>query len=445
MKISCVKKALIKQIDSVASQASLFCRNPGKDFSRSRKLSFAGTMKIVLGFGARSLSNELLDAFRFAPDAASPSAFVQCRNKILPGAFETVFKRFSMSSSRFCSPKLYKGYRLLAVDGSDIHIPTDPSDKDSFFPGANGQAPYSLLHLNALYDLLNRLYVDVSIQKRRNINESRALIDMMESSWLPPSIVIADRGYESYNVMAHFQEANWFYLIRIKDRASNGICSGLKLPDSPEFDMDLVMNMTRSMSNQVKALLKDRNSFRFVPQTCVFDYLPLLNNCRTSKPVFYSLPFRILRFSVSDTLAETVVTNLPRQLFPPDEIRSLYSLRWGIETSFRKLKHTVGLLHFHSKKTDSIFQEIYAALTMYNFTELVASSVVLRSGKSKHTYQVNFSVAVHVCKELLTKNLRPPDAETAIQKYVVPIRQNRKYKRIMSSSKRAVSFTYRVA
>ena len=40
--------------------------------------------------------------------------------------------------------------RLLAVDGSDIQIATNPDDEDTYFPGANGQKPYSLIHLNAL-------------------------------------------------------------------------------------------------------------------------------------------------------------------------------------------------------------------------------------------------------------------------------------------------------
>ncbi|WP_150856487.1 transposase [Streptococcus pneumoniae] len=26
-----------------------------------------------------------------------------------------------------------------------------------------------------------------------------------------------DRGYESYNLMAHFQEKGWLYIIRIRD------------------------------------------------------------------------------------------------------------------------------------------------------------------------------------------------------------------------------------
>ena len=53
-------------------------------------------------------------------------------------------------------------------------------------------------------------------------------------------------------------------------------------------------------------------------------------------------------------------------------------MRWGIETSFRNLKHTLGLLHLHAKKVEFVRQEIFAKLTMYNFCELITQSVVIR-------------------------------------------------------------------
>ena len=70
------------------------------------------------------------------------------------------------------------------------------------------------------------------------------------------------------------------------------------------------------------------------------------------------LPFRkvisillsIVRFRITDEALETVVTNLDANQFPPPELKKLYHMRWGIETSFRELKYTVGLLHFHAKR-----------------------------------------------------------------------------------------------
>ncbi len=37
--------------------------------------------------------------------------------------------------------------------------------------------------------------------------------------------------------------------------------------------------------------------------------------------------------------------------------KNLYASRWGIETSFRDLKYSIGLVNFHAKKKEGILQE----------------------------------------------------------------------------------------
>lgn len=66
---------------------------------------------------------------------------------------------------------------------------------------------------------------------------------------------------------------------------------------------------------------------------------------------------RIVRFPISETSYETILTNLPDNV-TPDKLKELYHRRWGIETSFRELKYSIGLSAFHSKNYDFILQEI---------------------------------------------------------------------------------------
>ena len=58
-------------------------------------------------------------------------------------------------------------------------------------------------------------------------------------------------------------------------------------------------------------------------------------------------------------------------------------MRRGIETSFRNLKHTLGLLHLHAKKVEFVLREIFAKLTMYNFCELITQSAVIRQAQKR--------------------------------------------------------------
>ena len=293
-----------------------------------------------------------------------------------------------------------------------------------------------------MYDLHQHIYVDALVQKSRKADESAALTAMVDRSAIESALLLADRGYESYNNLAHIQEKGWNFLIRIKDGTA-GIASGLALPATDEFDVPFHLKLTNKQSNEIKELLKDKNHYRHITNAIRFDYLP-----RTSRKhdpaVFFELHFRIVRFPISDTACETIITNLDASAFPLHDIKRLYAMRWGIETSFRNLKHTLGLLHLHAKKVEFVLQEIFAKLTMYNFCELITQSVVIRQAQKTHTYKVNFSDAVHICRQFFLGDVPPPILEAMLMRYISPIRPGRKDTRKLTQ-KSSASFTYRVA
>ena len=440
-RITIAKKKLNDAIDQLCEVSWMFSERPGKDFSRTRKLPFRKLISFILAMEGGSLTNEMLKYFGCSAEIPSSSAFVQQRGKINAFAFPDLFDLFVAKTD---SPKLYKGLRLIAADGSDIQIPTNPNHPDSYFPGSEGQASYNLLHLDALYDLLQHTYMDAILIGQKKVNERGNLCKMVDRSQLTDTLIIADRGYESYNLMAHIQEKGWFFLIRVKDiLRSGGIAEGLDLPASETFDMRVHLHLTTRQTNETKKLFKNRNQYRFIPVGNAFDFLPRKNH-KHDPVIFYELPFRIVRFKITDNLFETVVTNLDPLKFPPDELKRLYNMRWGIETSFRELKYTIGLLRFHAKKVEHIYQEVFARLIMYNFTELVTSPVIIQKADTKYAYKANFSVAVHVCRQFFLGNVSPPNVEALIRRYVSPIRPGRSMPR-KTTAKHAVSFIYRVA
>ena len=439
MKLNAVKKALYDTIQAMDDCKWFFSARPGKDNTRNRKFPFRKVIASILAFRGGTLNREIMDFYGLEPSVGTASAFIQQRAKILPEAFETLFQHFT---SKIDEHKLFHGLRLLAVDGSDLKTAANPDDPDSFFPGANGQKPYNLLHLNAMYDLLQCTYLDAVLQKRRNCNESAALTDMVDRSGIDNALLLADRGYESYNNLAHIQEKGWFFLIRIKDN-TNGITSGLTLPHTDKYDIPFRLKLTRKQTDSVKELLKDKNNYKRLSSDAHFDYLP--QKSRKHEPAtFYELHFRIVRFPISDTMHETIITNLDAEEFPMDAVKRLYAMRWGIETSFRSLKHTLGLLHLHAKKVEFVYQEIFAKLTMYNFCELITQSVVIQQGKRKHNYKVRFSDSVHICFEFFLGKVPPPNVEALLMRYISPVRPGRKDPRKLIQ-RTSVSFTYRVA
>ena len=441
MKMKKAKAILRSCIHDLNECKDYFTARPLKDFSRNGKLPFEQMIESILCMEAGSLLKEMLNYFGFREDIASTSAFVQKRAKILPEAFESLFDLFTKRISE-SGTETYRGFQLLAVDGSDFLTAANPGDPDSYFPGKENQKPYNLLHLNALYDVVQHIYVDALLQKRRCADECGALVSMTDRSLLKNVLLLADRGYESYNVLAHIQEKGWKFLFRVKDGVG-GIVSGLDLPDESVFDVSISLNLTNKQTNEVKLLLKDKNHYKYVGYSDRFDFLP--QKSRKHDPtLFFPLSFRVVRFPISENTFETVITNLDADSFPPSELKKLYAMRWGIETSFRELKYTVGLQHFHAKKTEFVHQEIFARLIMYNFYELITQSVVIHQKCRKYAYKVNFSAAVHICRQFFLSDLSPSRVEALLTRFISPIRPGRSNPRKLKN-KRPFGFTYRVA
>ncbi|WP_182364896.1 IS4 family transposase, partial [Roseburia inulinivorans] len=288
---------------------------------------------------------------------------------------------------------------------------------------------------NAFYDVLNRIYTDVLVQTAADYNEFRACATMIDRSKLENVILVADRGYENYNIFAHAIEKGWKFAIRVKDKNSNGIASGLNLPPNDEFDIDITQIFSRKNTKTTK-----NAGYKWMPVNQVFDYLP-----RKSDKT-YELSFRIIRFPIGSNSYEIIITNLDRNIFDVKKIKEIYHLRWGIETSFRELKYAIGLTSFHARKPDFIKQEIYARLLLYNYCELITTHVIKQIKNNDKTKQVNFTIAIYICREYLRnkRNLSPPDVINLIEKHVLPVRPGRKDPRKVKPQA-SVSFLYRVA
>lgn len=433
-----IKRTFRKLINELSMHPELYAKNVGKDFSRNRKLPFKQTVYTILSFAGKSLPNELLEHFGLTLNLPTVSAFIQQRNKIKSSVFETLFHDFNNACNE---QKLFKGFRLVAVDGSDLHTPTNRNEFSSYYHGTNGQKPYNLLHLNAMYDLMSCVYVDALIQGSFNTNEFAAFCSMVDrDNSYYPTIYIADRGYESYNNLAHVQEKGQYFLIRIKDTMKNGIASAVNLPADNEFDVSISLNLTRKQTNEAKA----DKSLKYLPLNINFDYLP--SHCKYGAPLKpYTINCRFVRVKITDNTYELLLTNLKPEDFSSSDLKQLYSMRWGIETSFRSLKYTLGLLHFHSKKTEYIIQEIFAKLIMYNFAELIISHIVIKQKKRILTYKVNFSASIHICRNFLLKNISPLDVEALISSHLLPVRAGLTNPRGSPSSRRIISFLYRVS
>ena len=140
-------------------------------------------------------------------------------------------------------------------------------------------------------------------------------------------------------------------MLRVKSASSAGILGKLSLPEDREFDRPVTVTLTKKKTNEAKALVrKSPQRYRILSKDSSFDL------CDLHDRLFYDLTFRVVCVRLSDNSFEYLVTNLPEGEFPAAALKELYHLRWGIETSFRQLKYTVGMNAFHTKKAEFIRQ-----------------------------------------------------------------------------------------
>lgn len=415
----------------MAANPSSFIRDPEKHFIRTRKLGFADMVRFILSVGSGSLGNEIGTFFSYARGFPSVSAFVQQRGKILPEAFRHLMIAFDVSVN--ATPQLFHGYRLLAVDGSDLTLPLNLAEENAF-----SKSCCSLLHLNAMYDLCNRKYLDAVIQSGYAENECAAAVEMVDRlSDKFPVILTADRGYEAYNLFAHVEERLFDYVIRVKDKDSTGILSGIKLPDTDEFDVTVDLRLTRWSTGPYSVNPRD---YKYLPKSTRFDYI------KDGKSPDYCISIRFVRFRLEDGRYEVLATSLPQDRFSRELLKEIYRMRWGIETSFRQLKHVLGLAAFHSKKAAFVIQEVYARLIMYNFSMYISNHVQLPEKEHKNEFQLNFTQAIKICLYFFRcmDDESPPDVEASILRFLLPIRHGRTLLR-KAARRGVVGFNYRLA
>ena len=111
-------------------------------------------------------------------------------------------------------------------------------------------------------------------------------------------------------------------------------------PNIGEFDRSFSMNLVRSR----KAIDKNNpTAYKLLSSHSTFDFIA------PGQTGVFPIAFRAVRFLIDNSMYEVILTNLDAKDFPAKIIKQLYAMRWGIETSFRELKHTLALNKFPAR------------------------------------------------------------------------------------------------
>lgn len=144
---------------------------------------------------------------------------------------------------------------------------------------------------------------------------------------------------------------------------------GGNLPKEEAFDIRITRYLTRSHSKKKYLHPASTDQYHHICSKAAFDYLPMQEYGE------YEISLRVLRFSIGNGTYENIITNLPENEFHKEEIKKIYHLRWGIETSFCTLKRVIAAANFYSKSKQMITHEIWARLILFNFYSYITGQV----------------------------------------------------------------------
>ena len=125
-------------------------------------------------------------------------AFSQARSKLKPSAFVEMTDNVVQTFYSGVPYKLWKGMRLLSVDGSRLMLPNHPSVVEEFGThsfGPNADQPRSLALASLLYDVLNLITIDAQLAPYSSSEQDLLYkhLDKVKSG----DLLLMDRGYPS--------------------------------------------------------------------------------------------------------------------------------------------------------------------------------------------------------------------------------------------------------
>ena len=425
---STIKSKLFNIISDAEAHIDEFVLNPGKDMTRHRDCTFSDTILTIMNFSMNRLNTEL---FHFFADKSksipSKSALCQQRKKLNGKLFPHLMKSFY---DAFPTSNKYKGYTLIAVDGTDINLPTDRKDEIYRVKQARSDNYFFQMHLNVLYNICDNRFHSIITQPRPQMNEQAAFCQLVDKGdFDEKTIFIADRGYVSLNTLAHLTERKKLFLIRAKKPETTASLLYKLIDTEHETDQSITVSVTRSKRNINKYKL---SCYKIVRKSRVFEPIPV-----GDYDTVYRLPLRVVCIQLDSGTYEYLITNLPADKFTASDLKTLYHMRWNIETSFRNLKYALALVYLHSVNRDFIIQEIYAKLILYNFASLLhryaEKAKRAPKGKNKYSYKISFIDTVPVAQMLLKRKISNKIIKALLLKHMTAIRDKVSWPRSVRS------------
>lgn len=386
-------------------------------------LTFKNLVIFFLTQLQRSITRELLDFIESLKEhkadlsSVSAAAFCKARKKLNYTVFKALNEHFINGYyEKSATLKVWKDFRLLAVDGSTIEVPNSKEliEKWGVFKTRQDGKKICMARILEVFDVLNKMTIESEIDSI-NISEIDMFWQLSPNLSKFPSLdgvndlYIFDRYYASFELIFFLNKMGKDYCFRMKENWWDVI---KKFKETGKESQIITLHFPKYPKGKREELAIEKES----------------------------VPVRLVRVELDNGVIEYLLTSLlDEKEVTVSDIKELYSLRWPIETNYRHQKHKLKLENFSGKSENAVRQDFFAKILLLNIAVSINNPLdnkLLEEQTTKYTYQVNLTNTIGVLKASIIDwfmHRKIKESLNRIIKYLLrsalPIRPGRKYTR----------------
>lgn len=424
--VSFWEKTIILERETITSDLlKINYRKSEKYFTRDRKLTFENMIILMLLKWVKSIQlrlNEFSEKLPYNIDPASVSAYVQAKNKISYEVFvnmslNTIINRYYDREENKAWYELWKSFRLIATDGSQIRLPDEQEIIQRYWEtqiknGQWDQWKYSHGLLSVLYDPLNNLAID-SLLEGWNYSE-RALaiqnvLNLEKTKQIKEKdLMLYDRWYYSsflFGILLAYEKE---FLCRVKTKTCKAA--------------DELFEADCGIDSKIITLNVENKSEDYKKKYGI----------NLEREIAKTITIRLVRLVLDTGEVEVLATSLlDEQKYTVEMFRDLYFQRWWIEVYYDVLKNRLWLENFTWKSVESVLQDLHSSIYISNLETILTreSNEELKQKskkkKLKNEQKVNKQVSFNIIKnKIIELFLSDDDASDIMQEMIQVFRTN---------------------
>jgi hypothetical protein len=261
--------------------------------------------------------------------------------------------RVALAAAADKAGRLWHGLNVKLIDGTSVSAP-DTKKNQRAYPQPGGQKPgcgFPLIKLVGVFSLATGALLDYA-KGNKHQHELR-LLEKLLDSFKPSDLVVADRGFSSYVLLA------WLLL--------RGVGSVFRLHQARSSDL---RQGKRLGKNDRRVLWhKPRQKPAWLPQSW-WKLIPGQLEVRV-------LRFKLARRGYRPESVTLVTTLMDARKYPAQDLAELYARRWQIELWFRDIKTSMGMEVLRCQSPQMLHKELEMFLIAYNLIRCLMGQAAL--------------------------------------------------------------------